>query len=167
MKPRLISISGAVHSGKTTVSRMIAAQMPNAFYLDGDMVSSWVGASQPTTATIDGMLPDIHERIIEMIKASLSSELDIIVDFYFDDAVRNQIVGALHDVKFDAKWFLLKPDKQKVLSGSATRPELNSWEVDRIEYHYTGLRMETKLAQVIDSTRQTPVETVKEIMEKL
>ncbi len=167
MIPRLISISGSVHSGKTTVSRMIAAQMPNAFYIDGDLISSWVGKKHPEDLTIDDILPEVHELIIELIHLSLENGDDVIVDYPFNDRVRRQIIEDMNDVSFEAKWFLLKPDIEKVLRGSNHRSELNEWEVERIKYHYGSDLMKTNLAMIINSTDQTPELTVKEIMEAL
>ncbi len=165
--PRLISISGSVHSGKTTISRMLAAQMPNAMYVDGDLISSWVSKNYPKDATMDDMLPEVHERIIEFIEHPLKDGLDVIVDYPFTDTVREQITKALEGVTFEAKWFLLKPSMEKVLAGSASRPELNEWEINRITYHYTSLLMQTSLAHVIDSTHLSPEETLQKIVEIL
>jgi len=165
--PKLISISGSVHSGKTTVSRMIAAKMPNASYLDGDLLSSLIKCKYPKTAAIDDMLPEIHENIIQIIKASLQNGVDCIVDYVFSDDTRQQIIDSLAGVKFRQKWYLLKPDIAKVLQGSKTRPRLSDWEIDRIHYHYNGEVLNTKMAKMIDSTNQTPQQTVTEIMEDL
>src|ERR1700756_202245 len=132
-RPKIVSISGSVHSGKTTVSRMIAAKMPNAFYLDGDLLSTWVGRNYSKSSTIDDMLPEVHERIIDLIEVTLKNGLDIIVDYPFNDEAREQILNALSGLEYEAKWFLLKPDIKKVLSGSETRPALNEWEIERIE----------------------------------
>lgn len=165
--PRLISISGSVHSGKTTVARMIAAKMPNAAYVDGDLISSWVGLNYPDAATIDDMLPEVHKKLIEIIRSWMRSELDIIIDYPFDDKTRQLIVDSLSDLSVIYKWYLLKPDIEKVLAGSETRPELSEWEIGRIKYHYSGDLVKTNMATVIDSTHQSPEETVKEIMEEL
>ncbi len=164
-KPRLISISGSVHSGKTTISRMLAAEMPNAMFVDGDLISSWVGTKYPKNATIDDILPEVHKTIIELIRPVLRSGLDVIVDYQFTDQVRKEIVVALEDVDFETKWFLLKPAMGKVLQGSATRPELNEWEIDRIKYHYASPLMETSMATVIDSTNLTASQTLEKIKE--
>ena len=165
--PRLISISGSVHSGKTTVARMIAAKMPNAAYVDGDLISSWVGLNYPDAATIDDMLPEVHKRLIEMIRPWVCGGTDIMVDYPFDDKTRRLIVDSLSDLDVAYRWYLLKPDIEKVLVGSDTRPKLNEWEIERIKYHYSGDLVKTSIATVIDSTHQSPEETVKEIMEEL
>lgn len=168
MLPRLISISGAVHSGKTTISRMIAAKMPNAFYVDGDLVSAWVGQEFPEYTPIDAMLPKIHLHIIDLIRAALKNELDVIVDYPFNDAARTQIIQALEGVRFETKWFVLRPGIEKVLTGSESRPELNEWEKERIDYHYNKSDLlKTTMATGIDSTNQTPEETLTTIMEEL
>ena len=164
--PQLISISGSVHSGKTTISRMLAAAMPNAFYVDGDLVATWVQDQTPSLAdaTIDELLPEVHKKIIELIRAGLKEGLDVIVDYPFSDKTRTQIIDNLQDVMFEAKWFLLKPKIEKVLTGSASRPGLNQWEVDRINYHYNESNLlKTTMATVIDSTEQTPEETYQRI----
>lgn len=165
--PRIISVSGSVHSGKTTITRMLACRLPNAFYLDGDLISAFVGQGFSEGSTIDDMLPEVHDLIIQLIRASLHSGLDIIVDYPFDDTLRKQITDALKDLSFQAKWFLLKPATEKVLSGSLSRPQLNDWEIERIKYHYNSPLMSTSLAIVIDSTNQTPEETLEKIMEAL
>ncbi len=165
MIPKLISISGSVHSGKTTISRMLAAEMPNAMFVDGDLISSWVGTKYPKSATIDDILPEVHKTIIELIRPVLRSGLNVIVDYPFTDQVRQEIVAALEDVDFETKWFLLKPAMEKVLQGSATRPELNEWEIDRIKYHYASPLMETSMATVIDSTNLTASQTLEKIKE--
>ncbi|MBP6038466.1 MAG: AAA family ATPase [Candidatus Saccharimonas sp.] len=167
MKPKLISISGSVHAGKTTISRMLAAEMPNALYVDGDLISAWIGANYPKTATIDDMLPEIHKTIIEMVHPVLQSGLDVIIDYPFTDEVRREIIGALQDVEFEAKWFLLKPSMQKILKGSSSRPTLNDWEKERIVYHYAGPLVETTIAAVIDSTDLSPRETVLKVKENI
>lgn len=86
--PKLISISGSVHSGKTTISRMIASQMPNAFYIDGDLISALIGEKYPKGSTIDDMLPEVHQFIIQLIVAGFKNGLDIIVDYPFSDKTR-------------------------------------------------------------------------------
>lgn len=166
--PRLISISGSVHSGKTTISRMLAVNMPNAFYIDGDLISAWVGQKFPKNTPINDLLPETHLHITKLIYAGLKDGLDVIVDYPFSDRIRNQIVQSLGDVEFEAKWFILRPDIKKVLSGSETRPELNEWEKERIDYHYNKSDLlKTSVAKVIDSTKQTSEETLSEIMEEL
>ncbi|MDR1197025.1 MAG: hypothetical protein LBL08_02010 [Candidatus Nomurabacteria bacterium] len=45
-----------------------------------------------------------------------------------------------------------------------TSPKLSDWEVERIKYHYDSSLVETEMAQIIDSTNQTPDETFLEIM---
>lgn len=165
--PRLVSISGSVHSGKTTVSRLLAARMPNSLYLDGDLISALVGQSYSQGTPIDDLLPEVHKHITKLVKASLSNGLSIIVDFPFTDENRRGMENDLRQVKFEAKWFLLKPKIEKVLSPSETRPELNDWEIERIKYHYKSPLMDTTLAKVIDSTHQTPEETAKIIGEDL
>ena len=166
--PRLISISGSVHSGKTTISRMLAAKMPNAFYVDGDLISSWVGQAYSRDTTIDDMLPDIHSKIIEFIKPALRDGNDTIVDYPFSDKVRGQILEELRPIEFESKWFLLKPDIEKVLTGSGARPRLNDWEKARINYHYNESNLlDTSIAKVIDSTNQTPEETLNEVIGEL
>jgi hypothetical protein len=166
-KPKLISISGSVHAGKTTVSRLIAVNMPNAFYLDGDLLSAIIHENFPKNATIDDILPEVHKEIIKFIKVGLTLGVDCIVDYVFTDEVRQQIVDSLDGIKFQAKWYLLKPDIEKILIGSKNRPKLNKWEIDRIHYHYNGPVLKTKMAKIINSTNQPPEETIKEIMEDL
>lgn len=161
--PKLISISGAIHSGKTTVSRMLAYEMPNAAYLDGDLVASLVRQNHPPDATIDEILPDVHKMIADIIRASLVRDTDIIVDYPITDDTREEIEEVLVDVEYSPKWFLLRPNIDKVLKGSKTRPVLSDWEIERIKYHYSSLLVETELATIIDSTNQTPEETVGEI----
>lgn len=167
MKPQIISISGAVHSGKTTISRMIAVQMPNAMYVDGDLLSSYVGQSYPKNTTIDEMLPAVHKLIGSLLRASLIDGLDVIVDYVLDDSGRREVLAELNDVEFTAKWFLLKPSKEKILKGSNTRPKLNEWEINRINYHYSSPLMTSYFDKTIDSTNLTTEETVRQIMEEL
>lgn len=168
MLPRLISISGSVHSGKTTISRMLAVKMPGAFYIDGDLISTWAGQIYSKDAIIGDMLPDIHNKIIEFIKPALRDGNDVVVDYPFNDEVRGQIIEELRCIDFEPKWFLLRPDIKKVLTGSGTRPQLNDWEKARINYHYNESNLlDTSIAKVIDSTDQTPEDTLSEVMEEL
>ena len=162
-KPKLISISGSVHSGKTTVSRILALRDPNAAYLDGDLIGQLVKMRNPDRQGIEPNLPDVHKLVIKIVKANLLVGTDVIIDYPFNDELRQKMLTGLKGIEFEAFWFLLKPDMQKVLKGSATRPDLNDWEIERVKYHYSSSLMETKMATVIDSTNQTAEETAVEI----
>ncbi len=166
-KPRLISISGSIHSGKTTISRMLALDDTTALYLNGDLIAAWVGAKYPDSSSIEDILPEVHQTIIDIVKAALEDGNDIIVDYPLSDKTRRQIIDSLRSVEFEAKWFLLKPNIDKVLKGSDKRPDLRDWERERVKRHYAGPLMESDLAIVIDSTDQTPEQTFKEIKESI
>lgn len=159
---KLISISGSVHSGKTTVSRLLAEEYPDFYYLDGDLLSHYVGRNYPPDTPIDKKLPEIHSELVDICEAIFKDgeSCGIIIDFPLTDEIRHKIIEAVGLNNFTPLWFLLKPDISKVLTGSTTRPELNEWEIERIKYHYGSDLMKTNLAIVIDSTKQTPVETV-------
>lgn len=163
--PKLISISGSIHAGKTTISRMLAVSMPNAFYIDGDLIATWTTVQNSfKNVPIDEKLPQIHTKIIELIDVGLRDGTDVIIDYPLSDNTRQQIIDSLKNIKFEAKWFLLKPDIAKVLAGSNTRPKLTDWEIERIHYHYEKSDLlKTAFATVIDSTKQTPEETVESI----
>lgn len=166
VKPKLFSISGSVHSGKTTISRMLAVEMSNAAYIDGDLIGQWVKMHNLDRG-MEANLSDVHEMIIDLLKANLVVGVDVIIDYQFTDQTRQEVIDVLSDIEYEARWFLLKPDIKKALSGSKTRPQLNDWEIERIKYHYKSPLMETELAIVIDSTDQTPVETLSEVLNKI
>ena len=163
-KPKLISISGSIHAGKTTVSRILAKDLWDAAYLDGDMINSLVKLRNPELEILDKRLPKAHGMIAEIIKASLADGRDVIVDYPLSDKTRSEILNDLEGIDVDAYWFLLQPDINKVLAGSKTRPDLSEWELSRIKYHYDGDIGWTEMAVVIDSTNQTPEETADAII---
>ncbi|MCL2869631.1 AAA family ATPase [Candidatus Saccharibacteria bacterium] len=162
-KPKLISISGSVHSGKTTISRLLALELRNFIYLDGDGIAAVVKRDK-SWESLDKILPEIHAEILRFLKSNLENGNDVILDYPITDATRQYFINGLKSIKYNARWFLLKPDIKKVLAGSKTRPQLNDWEIERIKYHYKSPLMKTKLATIIDSTDQTPEETFKQIL---
>jgi hypothetical protein len=129
-------------------------------YLDGDAISATIDDSRD----LDDKLPDIHAEILRFLRANLTAGCSVILDFAVNDATRNYFLDNMRDIEFTPHWFLLKPDIKKVLSSSKSRPELNDWEIERIDYHYyRSDLMKTELVQVIDSTKQTADETAGEV----
>jgi hypothetical protein len=134
-------------------------------YLDGDAIAATI--PHDGGRDLDKRLPDIHAEILRFLRANLSDGNDVILDYPVSDATRTYFVNGLENVAFAAHWFLLKPDIQKVLSASKSRPKLNNWEIERIKYHYSSDLMKTALATAIDSTSQTPDETAEQIYETI
>ena len=58
----------------------------------------------------------------------------------------------------------LNPDLAAALTNRGTR-ELTGWELKRIPYHYERGINSPPFGIVIDNTRQTPEETVRQILE--
>jgi len=159
----IILINGTINSGKTTISKLLVRKLENTAHIEVDKLREFIEQIPLSEAVIEISL----ENAISVAKNFASRGFNVIISYPLSMKNYEKIVGELsgHDEKIVV--ITLNHKLEKVLKNRGSR-ELNSWEIERIKYHYSiGLNTPEFPSIIIDNTNQAPEETVAEIVKYL
>lgn len=160
---KIINIGGPINSGKTTVSKILAARLPNSVFIEVDeLMSDEEAAAMPL------FRDRIHERLRRLYAAIDKHILDGVLDYViFAYPMYPDTFNAVSEIvarRADFVVVTLSPDMDKCRTNRGTR-ELTEWEVGRIKEMFDeGVSTFAKSDLFIDNTDQTPDETVTAII---
>ena len=170
-QPRLFLITGVMAAGKSTVARLLAEQLPRATHVRGDVFRRFIvsGRVEPTAS----MPPEAMRQLLlryrlamsvadDYVRAGFTTVLqDIVVGPVLADVIEMSTTRPLHLIVLD-------PDTDAVVERETRRSKHG------YDQHWTpqdlveGLRLSTpRLGLWLDTTRQTPADTVRAILDRL
>lgn len=171
--PRLIVVSGIQGSGKTTVSGLLARQFERAVHIEADALQrmivsggSWAGDAAPGTPTgaADKQLRLRLRNACLLARSFVEAGFDVVID----DLIIGERFGHLRSELAGTPFWLviLAPDLETVIARDARRQKSVGKEWSR---YLNGelLRMRRDIGLWVDSSSQTPDETVAEIMARI
>lgn len=157
----IILINGSINAGKSTVARLLANALPNTALLEIDALREMI-----SWMPIDKAVPINLENAVSVITNFSKEGLNVIVPYPLSQKNYGYIVNALKDLDTKIHVFTLDPKLEKALTNRGTR-ELDEWEKERIQHHYSiGIHNPT-FGEIIDTSGQTPEETAGYILSKL
>ena len=157
----IIFINGSINSGKSTVSKILAKELPNVALIEIDTLRAMINCMP-----LERAIPINLDNAISLIENFSKKGLDIIVVYPLSQKSYDYITGKIKDLNEKIYCFTLSPKLEKALSNRGTR-DLNEWEVERIKHHYDiGIHAPT-FGEVIDNSEQSPEETAKIILDKI
>ncbi|MER6003933.1 AAA family ATPase [Nonomuraea angiospora] len=165
-----VLITGVSAAGKSTVAQALAERLPRSAHVRGDTFRRMVvGGRAEMTPGLDGeALRQLHLR--HRIAANTA---DLYFDAGFTPIVQDVILGP--DLERFTKLIhtrplhviVLAPDPDEVDRRERARPKVgygSGWTITQLD---ESLRTETpRIGLWLDTTRQTPGETVDEIIER-
>ncbi len=140
----IIFLSGSVNSGKSTTSQLVAEKL-GAERVDVDEIISIPNFD------LSKDLPKAIQETIQHINKLTAGGKTVVANYVLRQKDYEKLKSGLKDT--NQYYFTLAPNLQTALSDRGRG--MNSWEYERIKYHYDTGISEPKFGQIIDSTNMT------------
>ena len=157
----IIFINGSINSGKSTVSKILAKELPNIALIEIDVLREmidWMPLEKSILINLDNS--------ISLIENFSRKGLDVIVVYPLSQKNYEYITSKIKDLNEKIYCFTLAPKLEKALSNRGTR-DLNELETERIKHHYDIVIHTPSFGEIIDNSEQSPEETAKIILDKI
>jgi len=157
----IIFINGSINSGKSTIGKLLIKSLPNTALVEFDSIRAmfeWMPLEKAISITID--------LGINLIKDFVKHNMSVVVPYPTSEQGYKLITERLSDLNQKIYFFTLAPKLEEILKDRGTR-KLNEWEEGRIKHHYNIGIHNPSFGIIVDNTKQTPEETVKEILTKI
>jgi adenylate kinase family enzyme len=154
----IIFINGSINSGKSTVSKILAEKIERPAVIEIDSLSDFI-EWMPIEEKIEINL----ENAISLIRNFSKRGFNVIVPYPLSQKNYDHMIGELNDLNDKIFVFTLNPEKDVALKNRGGR-ELDDWEKQRIEYHYSIGINNPSFGIIIDNTNQVAKETAESIL---
>lgn len=154
----VIFINGSINSGKSTVSQLLQKEFPNTALVEIDSLREFID-----WMPLEQSIPINLKNAVSVINNFTSEGLNVIVPYPLSE--KNYTFLSQHLDTNNSEIFIitLAPKLENVLQNRGTGV-LTDWEKERIQYHY-GIGIHSpKFGKIIDSSNQSPTETVDKIL---
>lgn len=156
----IIFVNGTINAGKSTVAKMLAERLGKTALVEIDKLREFV-----EWMPIKEAVPISLENAVSVVGNFAKRGIDCVVPYPLSEENYLYLVDKLRDYGKDLVVVTLVPGKEVVLQNRGGR-ELNSWEKERVEYHYGKMGIvKFGYGKVVDNSDQTPEETVDEVFE--
>jgi predicted kinase len=168
--PQTIVVTGVMAAGKSTVSQLLAERFSRAVHLRGDefrrvVVSGRVDMSPHGDPEAERQLTLRHRLAAHTANMYAEAGFTVVVQDLFVGASLEPFLAQLHD---PVSLVMLAPDVSTVMRREAERTKTGYGELWSIRDFDHKVRTETpKIGLWLDSSQQTPDETVDEIIRRL
>jgi len=157
----IIFINGSINSGKSTVSKILAEKIERPVVVEIDALSDFI-KGVPVEEKIQINL----ENAILVIRNFSKRGFNVIVPYPLSHKNYDYMIGELNDISEKIFVFTLNPEKEIALKNRGER-ELDDWERQRIEYHYSIGINSPSFGVIIDNTNQAAKETAEIILNSI
>ena len=168
--PQTIVVTGVMAAGKSTVSQLLAERFSRAVHLRGDefrrvVVSGRVDMSPQGDPEAERQLALRHRLAAHTANMYAEAGFTVVVQDLFVGASLEPFLAQLRD---PVSLVMLAPDVSTVMRREAERTKTGYGELWSIRDFDQKVRTETpKIGLWLDSSQQTPDETVDEIIRRL
>lgn len=157
----VVFLNGTLNSGKSTIAKLLAKKLGNSAIVEMDIFHSFI-----EWMDIDRALPIIHSLGVITIKQFVKEGLSVIIPYPLSLESYKKFEKKLKALDADIIVFTLAP-KLEVLLSDRSEKKRGIWDKERIKYHYEGGQYKHLYGNIIDSSDQTPEETLNVILKKL
>lgn len=168
--PRVIAITGVMAAGKSTVAQRLAQRLPRSAHVRGDVFRRMIVNGGPL------MSPDDLDRTDEALRLryrQAAMAADRYADAGYTAVVQDVVIGPLLS-EFVANFatrplalivLVVRPEIVAAREDGRDKTGYGDWSIEELD---NALRTETpKLGLWLDTSDQTPDETVSEIIARL
>ena len=157
----IIFINGSINSGKSTLAKLLSKKLENCAVLEIDSLRNFID-----WMPIEKAIPINLENAISLIKNFDENRLNVIIPYPLSEKNYDFIKTNLSELNSKIYFFTLAPKLEEVLKDRGER-KLDDWERERIKYHYQIGINQPSFGKIIDTTNQTPEETLEVIIDSL
>jgi len=157
----IIFLNGSINSGKSTVAKLLAKEIPNTAIVEIDALREMI-----EWMPIDQAVPINLENAIAVIRNFTKHSISCIVPYPLSQKNYEFVTNGLSDLSVPMLFFTLAPLLEKVLSDRGER-KLDERERKRIGHHYDIGIHAPSFGIIIDNSDQTPEETAKIILKNI
>lgn len=157
----IIFLNGSINAGKSTVARLLAKELSNAALLEIDVLREMI-----TWMPIDKAVPINLKNAVSIIKNFVTEGLNVIVPYPLSEKNYKFLIDGLEGLNTKIFVFTLDPKLEKALTNRGAR-ELDEWEKERVQHHYSIGIHNPSFGEIIDTSNQTPEETLRHILIRL
>ncbi len=158
---RIIFINGSINSGKSTVGKLIADNLPSCAFIEIDRLREMVD-----WMSIDQAIPLNLENAVALIRNFAKQDLNVVVPYPLSQANYDYLVRNLEDLGVSIEVYTLAPTLEAALTNRGSR-ELSEQEKERIRYHYKIGIPNPKFGHIIDNSNLTSVQSTEVIMKMI
>lgn len=153
----IVFINGSINSGKSTLAKLLADKLGNCAVLEIDNLREFI-----EWMPIEKAVPINLENAISLIENFDKNNLNVVIPHPLSEKNYEYIKNSLK-IKSKIYFFTLNLDLAEVLKDRGDR-KLDDWEKERIKHHYKIGINKPSLGKIIDTTNQSPEETLELII---
>lgn len=154
----IIFINGSIHSGKSTIAKLLTQKIPNTANIEVDNLRNFIDWLE-----IDKAIPINLENTILLTKNFTKHGYNVVIPYPLSEKNYEYIKFSLQDISEKLYFFTLAPDIKKAQKSTKER-EISPREHQRIQHHYDIGIATPSFGTIIDNTVQTAEETANEIL---
>lgn len=156
----IVFINGSINSGKSTLAKLLADKIGNCAILEIDNLREFI-----EWMPIEKAIPINLKNAVSLIENFDNNDLNVITPYPLSEKNYEYIKNNLK-TKSKVYFFTLNLDLNEVLKDRGNR-KLDDWERERIKHHYEIGINRSSFGEIIDTTNQTPQETLEIILKKI
>jgi predicted kinase len=156
----LVILNGPINSGKSTLAKLLTNKISNMVNVEVDAIRELV----PIQGSIGWEIS--FKAAVALVKCFLKEELDIVFTYHISKKDYEYIINEVRDMNVKVYAFTLKPTKESILSKSRKRL-LSNYLVNKLQATYDSKKYDGSYGKIIDSTNQTPEQTLTEILKMI
>ena len=156
----IVFINGSINSGKSTVAKLLADKIGNCAVLEIDNLREFI-----EWMPIEKAIPLNLENAVSLINNFDKNDLNVVIPYPLSEKNYKYIKNNLK-VNNKVHFFTLNLDLNEVLKDRGNR-KLDDWERERIKHHYEIGINKPSFGKIINTTDQTPEETLEIIINSL
>lgn len=155
----IIFINGTVNTGKTTLAKALAKNMPKMAHIEVDDLRHFI-----TDIPLEEAIPINLENLISVANNFAKHGIDSVVSYPLSQKNFEFVKNNLVDKKIFV--FTLDPGLLNTLKDRGER-KLDDWERARIKHHYESGVLNLNESKKIDTSNLSVEETVKLILKEI
>lgn len=156
----IIFVNGSINSGKSTVAKALQDKIQNSAVVEIDNLHAFIEKYVPIGKAIDLNF----KNAFCVIKNLVDVGMDIIVPYVISEKNYLLIINELEKLDVKIVFVTLDLPLEKVLESRGKR-DLSEWEIERIKYHYSIGINKPNFGLILDTSKLSVEDTVKEIID--
>lgn len=154
----IVFINGSIHAGKSTIAKLLSEKLPRCANIEIDELRNFISSTP-----LEESIPLNLQNTISLIKNFVAQDFNVVVPYPLSQKNYEYVSEQLNGIDTEIFFITLAPNIEKALTDSDNRT-LDDWERERIKHHYKKGIPSPNFGTIIDSTDDTPAETLKKVL---